>query len=139
MSAPHSQNAFAPQRYPDPALSRLSYNNPTLDRRMSEPVLGAVRQSYPQPPPPAHHDAFAYAPAASSNTLVQPSPLSPRPSSSYSSYGTYHEHQRDSSGASIASAVFSSSTNSAGSFAAKRTNVLGSSKVIYFAPHACRP
>ncbi|KAI0364715.1 hypothetical protein BV20DRAFT_902457, partial [Pilatotrama ljubarskyi] len=70
---------------------------------MSEPVLGAGRQAYAQPPPPAHHDTFAYS-AASSATMIQPSPLSPRPSSSYSSYGPYPGHERDNSGASIGSA-----------------------------------
>ncbi|KAI0330942.1 hypothetical protein GY45DRAFT_1226614, partial [Cubamyces sp. BRFM 1775] len=70
---------------------------------MSEPVLGAGRQTYAQPPPPAHHDTFAYS-AASSATMIQPSPLSPRPSSSYSSYGSYPGHERDNSGASIGSA-----------------------------------
>ncbi|KAH9847323.1 hypothetical protein C2E23DRAFT_742158, partial [Lenzites betulinus] len=70
---------------------------------MSEPVLGAGRQAYPQPPPPpAHHDPFAYAASSSASTL-QPSPLSPRPSSSsYSSYGSYPGHERDASGASLA-------------------------------------
>ena len=105
MSAPHTQNAF-PQRFAnEPGLSRLPFTNPTLDRRMSEPVLGAGRQTFPQPPP-SHHDTFAYS-ATGSTTMVQPSPVSPRPSSSYSSYGTYPEHQRDSSGASIGSAGLS--------------------------------
>ncbi|KAH9884807.1 hypothetical protein C8Q73DRAFT_718938 [Cubamyces lactineus] len=102
MSAPHNQNAFA--RYEnDPALPRYPFPNQTLDRRMSEPVLGAGRQTYAQPPPPAHHDTFAYS-AASSATMIQPSPLSPRPSSAYSSYGSYPGHERDNSGASIGSA-----------------------------------
>ncbi|KAI1796778.1 hypothetical protein LXA43DRAFT_1057622 [Ganoderma leucocontextum] len=101
MSAPHTQTAF-PQRFPnEQGLSRIPFTNPTLDRRMSEPVLGAGRQTFAQPPP-SQHDTFAYS-AASSATIVQSSPLSPRPSSSYSSYGTYTEHQRDSSGASIGS------------------------------------
>lgn len=107
MSAPHSHNAFPPRfdHEHEHGLSRLQFSNPTLDRRMSEPVLGAGRQTFAQPPP-SHHDTFAYT-ATSSNTVVQPSPLSPRPSSSYSSYGTYQEHQRDSSGASIGSAGLS--------------------------------
>ncbi|KAI0640778.1 hypothetical protein C8Q79DRAFT_895915, partial [Trametes meyenii] len=69
---------------------------------MSEPVLGAGRQAYAQLPPPAPHDTFAYS-ATSSATLIQPSPVSPRPSSSYS-YGSYPGHERDNSGASIGSA-----------------------------------
>ncbi|RDX50923.1 hypothetical protein OH76DRAFT_1316310, partial [Lentinus brumalis] len=73
---------------------------------MSEPVLGQGRQAYPQPPPPTHHDTFAYSAASSATTMVQPSPLSPRPSSSsYSSYGTYPEHQRDDGGASLESGI----------------------------------
>ncbi|KAI0630522.1 hypothetical protein C8Q77DRAFT_210013 [Trametes polyzona] len=103
MSAPHTQNAFPPRFEHDPALPRFPFPNQTLDRRMSEPVLGAGRQAYPQPPPPSHHDTFAYS-AASSATMMQPSPLSPRPSSSYSSYGSYPAHERDNSGASLASA-----------------------------------
>ncbi|KAI0741345.1 hypothetical protein C8Q80DRAFT_1054912, partial [Daedaleopsis nitida] len=73
---------------------------------MSEPVLGAGRQSFPQPQPPlSHHDTFAYSASTTApGTIVQPSPLSPRPSSSYSSYGTYQDHPRDDSGASLASA-----------------------------------
>ncbi|KAI0765677.1 hypothetical protein BD413DRAFT_437238, partial [Trametes elegans] len=69
---------------------------------MSEPVLGAGRQAYPQPPPLAHHDTFAYS-GGPSATMVQPSPVSPRPSSSYS-YGSYPGHERDNSGASLGSA-----------------------------------
>ena len=105
MSAPHIQTAF-PQRFPtESSLARMPFTNPTLDRRMSEPVLGAGRPTYAQPPP-SQHDTFAYS-TASSATIVQSSPLSPRPSSSYSSYGAYTEHQRDSSGASIGSAGLS--------------------------------
>ncbi|KAH9940812.1 uncharacterized protein BXZ73DRAFT_75354 [Epithele typhae] len=67
---------------------------------MSEPMLGAVRQSFAHPPPAPPHDAF-YSTASSAN-VVQPSPISPRPSSSFSSYGApYPEHQRESSGASL--------------------------------------
>ena len=105
MSAPHTQTAF-PQRFPtESSIARIPFGNPTLDRRMSEPVLGAGRQAFAQPPP-SQHDTFAYS-AASSATIVQSSPLSPRPSSSYSSYGTYTEHQRDGSGASLGSAGLS--------------------------------
>ncbi len=106
MSAPHTQNAFPPRFGQQSGMPRLAFSNPTLDRRMSEPVLGQGRQAYPQPPPPTHHDTFAYSAASSATTMVQPSPLSPRPSSSsYSSYGTYPEHQRDDGGASLESGI----------------------------------
>ncbi|CDO70142.1 hypothetical protein BN946_scf184783.g26 [Trametes cinnabarina] len=103
MSAPHAQHAFPPRYEHEPILPRFPLPNQTLDRRMSEPVLGAGRPTYAQPPPPSHHDTFAYS-AASSATMIQPSPLSPRPSSSYSSYGSYPSHERDDSAASAASA-----------------------------------
>ncbi|KAI0676086.1 hypothetical protein C8Q78DRAFT_1008009 [Trametes maxima] len=96
-----NQNAFPPRYTNEQEPPRFPFPTQTLDRRMSEPVLGAGRQAYAQLPPPAPHDTFAYS-AASSTTVIQPSPVSPRPSSSYS-YGSYPGHERDNSGASIGS------------------------------------
>lgn len=115
MSAPHSQTMFS--RFPhnglgaDPSVPNTSsssrYPFATLDRRMSEPVLGA-RASYPQPAAHGHSQVeFAYSASAASSAstihIAQP-PLSPRPSSSqYSSYSSYSNqggHHRAGSGAS---------------------------------------
>lgn len=118
MSAPHSQSMFSrfshnplgtdPPTVPNTGNnSRYQFNNLGLDRRMSEPVLGA-RASYPQSAAHGHTQAeFSYsATAASSGSTIhvaQP-PLSPRPSSSqyssYSSYSNQQGHHRAGSGAS---------------------------------------
>lgn len=116
MSAPHTQTMFS--RFPhnglgaDPSAPNTSGSsrfpfNATLDRRMSEPVLGA-RASYPQPTAHGHSQVeFAYSASAASSAStihVAHPPLSPRPSSSqYSSYSSYSNqggHHRAGSGAS---------------------------------------
>ncbi|GBE86657.1 hypothetical protein SCP_0905370 [Sparassis crispa] len=107
MSAPHSQQLFSFSTSASVSAagppSSLEYS--TLDRRMSEPVLGGARQSFPAvstnsggPSP------FTYDPSSSAGTTILPSPVSPRPSSaSFSSYSSYG-HPRQSSGDFSASA-----------------------------------